>query len=468
MTTLAPPEYDLPPDPDEPPRRANPLDPTPAAHAAEQAVAGAALSRIDCAEAAGAVLDANGSQFASPALGAVYAAALTLAGSGARSISPGAVLRQMHRAGTAQMIQGNLDRLHDLAGRAAVGVEGTAFEAEIVAADAVRRDLARACLDGMQRAGDPAFDPALDLDAVISAVTAVGTGQQADQDLYARDHLAKLIDALKNPDQSPVLPSPWADLDRIVKLRPGKVVLIGARPGGGKSLAGNKIAAFAAVEHPSHYPAVVFSMEMPGPDVLLRITADLARVSVNKLDDGELTDADWQRIDAMTPRVDAAPLIVDDTSRLTIGHIRARLRWMAAEGIPAKYVVIDYVQLMQLDPAWGDAGWERLGGLSRELKILAGEFEVVVIGLVQLNRESEGRASKLPAMADLRGSGSFEQDADAVILLYQEPHPDDPSMLARAGEVDLIVEKNRNGPKSRISLAWQPHYGRMITMGGGL
>jgi replicative DNA helicase len=163
--------------------------------------------------------------------------------------------------------------------------------------------------------------------------------------------------------------------------------------------------------------------------------------------------------------VEQAPLIVDDTERLTMAHVRTRLRWMTSEGMKPKVAVFDYVQLMHLDPSWGDAGWEKLGGLSRELKILAGEFDLAVIGLAQLNRESASRAGKLPEVSDLRGSGALEQDADSVILLYQEPHESDPKELARPGEVDLLVEKNRQGPKSRVSLTWQPHYGRIAQMG---
>jgi replicative DNA helicase len=435
--------------------------------AAELAVAGACLTRIDCVEAAASILKADGSDFANLPAGMVFAAAVRIAGAGVASISPALVLKEMHRSGTAQFVQGDMNRLWALMGLAAVGVDNTLYEAQLVADDANRRAVFHACWDGAQRSASPGFDLRLDLDAIIGAVTAIGTSARAeDRNLYARDHLAKMVDQMRNPDRSAVLPSPWPDLDRVVKMKGGKFILVGARPGGGKSLVGAKIASYASIECQPPYPVVLFSMEMPGEDVMMRIAADLAGVSINKLDEGGLDDFEWNRIEKFIPAVENAPLVIDDTERLTISHVRTRLRWMVSEGIAPRYVVLDYVQLMQLDPSWGDAGWEKLGGLSRELKILAGEFNVVVIGLVQLNRESEGRPGKVPQTSDLRGSGSLEQDADAVILLYQEPHESDPKELARPGEVDLMVEKNRNGPKSRITLTWQPHYGRVANMGG--
>lgn len=433
--------------------------------AAELAVAGAAMSRIDCAEAAASVLKADGSEFANMAAAAVFAAAVRIAGSGVTAISPPTVLREMHRAGTAQLIQGDINRLWALAQHAAIGVDNALYEAQLIAEDAARRDMFHACYEGARRTADPAFDLRLDLDAIIGSVTSVGTGPSADQTLYGRDHLAALIDQMKNPDKSPVIPTPWPDLDRVVKLKAGKFILVGARPGGGKSLIGAKIASHCTITLRKPFPVALFSMEMPGPEVMLRIAADLAEVSINKLDDGTLGELEWSKIEEFVPTVQNAPLIIDDTERLTISHLRTRLRWMASEGIPARIVILDYVQLMQLDPSWGDAGWEKLGGLSRELKILAGEFDVAVIGLVQLNRESTGRVGKVPEVSDLRGSGALEQDADAVILLYQEPHETDPKELARPGEVDLLVEKNRQGPKARVTLGWKPHYGRIEHIG---
>jgi replicative DNA helicase len=432
--------------------------------AAELAVAGACLTRLDCAEAAAAILQPDGSDFASPAVGAVFAAAVRLAGSGISSLSPQLVLREMQRAGTAQLVQGEISRLWTLVQHAAVGVGNTLHEAQLVADDARRRDVFHACFDGAQRSADPSFDLRVDLDAIVQAVTAVGTASRMeDRDLYARDHLAALVHQLRNPDRSPVIPSPWPDLDRVVKLKAGKFVIIAARPGGGKSLAGVKIASNLAIA--AGQPSAIFSMEMSGPEVMLRIAADLAGVSINKLDDGTLDDWEWSRIENFIPTVQQAPLIIDDAERLTMAHVRTRLRWMISEGIPAKVAVFDYVQLMQLDPSWGDAGWEKLGGLSRELKILAGEFGIAVIGLAQLNRESASRPGKMPEISDLRGSGALEQDADCVALLWQEPHESDPKELARPGEVDVLIEKNRQGPKARVTLTWQPHYGRIANMG---
>jgi hypothetical protein len=223
MTTYteAPPDYD-----DEPKPAWSPLDPTDAAADAEIAVAGAAISRVDCAEAAGAVLMADGSQFGNLRAGAAFAAALRLVGAGAQSLGPAAVLQQMHRDGTANLIRGDIGRLFDLTQRSAIGVGNTLLNAEIVSSDAIRRHMVRACFGGGRRASDPAFDPAVDVDAIISDIQAVALGRAEARDLYARDHMAKLVERLRNPDQSPIVPWPWEDMDTVVKLRGGRFVLI--------------------------------------------------------------------------------------------------------------------------------------------------------------------------------------------------------------------------------------------------
>lgn len=434
--------------------------------AAELSVAGAAITRLDCCEAAASILKPDGSDFSSLPAGAVFAAAVRVAGAGVTAISPALVLKEMHRTGTAQFVQGDINRLWTLATRPSIGVDNTVYDAQLVADDAARRAMFHACFDGAMRSSDPGFDLRTDLDAILAAVTAVGVSSRTEQQtLYARDHMRVLVQQLRNPDRTPVIPSPWPDLDRVVKLRAGRFVLVGARPGGGKSLVGNKIASHLSISCDQPMPVALFSIEMPGTDVMTRIAADLAGVSINKLDEGTLDDWEMDRIEKFLPAVENAPLVIDDTERLTIAHLRTRLRWMASEGIPPRAVVIDYVQLMQLDPSWGDAGWEKLGGLSRELKILAKEFGVVVIGLAQLNRESENRPNKMPHTSDFRGSGNLEQDADVCVLLWQEPHETDPKELARPGEVDLLIEKNRQGPKARVTLTWQPHYGRVANLG---
>jgi replicative DNA helicase len=433
--------------------------------AAEDAVAGAAIHGRYLAEAAAETL--TEADFHQPSRGLAFAAAVHLAGSGAWVDIP-AVARRLEQTGDLTAFRGDVTKLFDLGQSGAIDASQVRYHAETVAADAARRRLHQACARGVQVAGNIDFDPTVDIEAVIADVQAVATGRTTDQALMVADDFDAYLDTLEQPDLNPVIPTPWPDVDRAVKLRGGQLVIVGARPGGGKSIVGLNLAVHTAVKRGR--PAAVFSMEMPRRQVMDRALAGIAGVSLNAFESREFSDWDWRHLGEASPVLRAAPLMIDDTAHLTLAHIRTRLRWMHGKGTPAEVVVIDYLQLMKVDTRSGEGRVQQLGALSRGLKLLAIEFGIPVVALTQLNRASEMRTVKIPQLSDLRESGSIENDADIVMLLHRElPHPDQPKEKGDrdwSGEVDLIVAKNRQGPNQiTIPLSWQGHYARLASLG---
>jgi replicative DNA helicase len=169
--------------------------------------------------------------------------------------------------------------------------------------------------------------------------------------------------------------------------------------------------------------------------------------------------ADWARITKVRERIGDAPLAFDDSPVCSVANLRSRLRGMART-TPAGLLVVDYIGL--LDGPKAESRQVEVSAMSLGLKRLAGEFGVSVVVVAQLNRKSETRSDKRPELADLRDSGTLEQDASAVVLMHNPSlaEPENP----RAGEVDLIIAKNRNGPLTTITAAFQGHYARIMDM----
>jgi replicative DNA helicase len=396
--------------------------------------------------------------------GDTYADILALYGSGAR-VDPITLTAYMRTTGNLTRVGGPAF-LHDLVQRVPTAAQAP-YYAGIVRDCATRGGIGIVADELRTQSRDASQSPSEILDSAMGTLQRLAAGSAEEQTLHASDHFLKLIEHLENPDSDPILPTPWPALNQIVRIRGGQLVVVGARPGGGKSLYGGNLAAHAALHH--NIPSVIFSMEMSGEQVESRIAADQAKVSLSAMETKMLTDRDWAALADHAQRIGQAPLVIDDTARLTLGRLRARLRWMESTfNRPVGLVVVDYIQQMQTDPSWGKQRWEQLGTLSRELKILAGEFKVPVIALTQLNRGPEQRQDKRPSMGDLRESGSFENDADIVLLLHREPTV--PAAFGgearvRKGEVDVIVAKNRQGQNEvAVPLAFQGRYARLSHM----
>jgi replicative DNA helicase len=227
------------------------------------------------------------------------------------------------------------------------------------------------------------------------------------------------------------------------------------------STLGLDIARAASVKHA--LPAAIFSLEMSKTEITMRLLSAEARVPLHHMRSGTMTDDDWSRLARRMGEVAEAPLYIDDSPNLTMMEIRAKARRLRQRN-DLQLIVIDYLQLMSGNKK-AESRQQEVSELSRSLKLLAKELEIPVIAMSQLNRGAEQRTDKKPQIADLRESGSIEQDADMVILLHREDAYEKES--PRAGEADFIVAKHRNGPTATITVAFQGHYSRFVDMNPG-
>lgn len=244
------------------------------------------------------------------------------------------------------------------------------------------------------------------------------------------------------------VPTGYRDLDELTNgLSPGALVIVAARPGAGKTTAALDILRSCSVRH--GLPSVLFSLEMSKTEIVMRLLAAEANVSLADMRSGRMTDGDWTRLAKRMSSLSEAPLFIDDSPNLTLMEIRAKARRLKHRS-GLRLVVVDYLQLMNSGKRH-ESRQQEVSALSRNLKLLAKELKVPVVALSQLNRGPEQRADKMPVLSDLRESGSLEQDADLVVLLHR-PGLADP-LDPRAGEVDLLVAKHRAGRTARLSLA---------------
>lgn len=248
----------------------------------------------------------------------------------------------------------------------------------------------------------------------------------------------------------------FTDLDRITTgLQPGDLVIIAGRPSMGKTILGMNIAEHAAIR--SQKSVLVFSMEMPGESLVMRMLASLGRIDQNKLRTGKLIEDDWSRLTSAVSLLSGAKLYIDETPALTPMELRARARRVAREKDQLGLIVVDYLQLMR-GQSQSENRTAEISEISRSLKTLAKELNVPVIALSQLNRSLEQRPNKRPVMSDIRESGAVEQDADLIVFIYRDEvyHEDSPDK----GTAEMIIGKQRNGPIGTVRLTFLGQFAR--------
>jgi replicative DNA helicase len=209
--------------------------------------------------------------------------------------------------------------------------------------------------------------------------------------------------------------------------------------------------------------SVLFSLEMSRNEVTMRLLSAEARVPLHHMRTGQMGDEDWTRLARRMSEVVNAPLFIDDSPNMSMMEIRAKCRRLKQRN-DLRLVIIDYLQLMT-SPKRVENRQQEVSDMSRSLKLLAKELNVPVVAVAQLNRGPEQRTDKRPLLADLRESGSIEQDSDVVILLHREDAYERES--PRAGEADFIVAKHRNGPTTTVTVAFQGHFSRFVDMAPG-
>lgn len=239
-------------------------------------------------------------------------------------------------------------------------------------------------------------------------------------------------------------------------LQPADLVIVAGRPSMGKTSFAMNLAENAAIKNQTS--VAVFSMEMPGEQLVMRMIASLGRINLKDLRSGNLDDDDWPRVTSALGILSEAPIYIDDSPGLTPTELRAKARRLKREkGLGM--IVIDYMQLMDSGMGGQDNRAAELSLISRSLKSLAKELNVPVIALSQLNRSLEQRPNKRPIMSDLRESGAIEQDADLIIFVYRDEVYNKEESESK-GIAEIIIGKQRNGPIGTVKLAFLNQYTR--------
>ena len=248
----------------------------------------------------------------------------------------------------------------------------------------------------------------------------------------------------------------FTDLDEKTSgLQPSDLIIVAGRPSMGKTTIAMNMAENVALK--SGKPVAVFSMEMPGEALAMRMMSSLGRIDQHKVRTGKLDDEDWPRLTSAINLLAQTKMFIDDTPALTPTEVRARARRLTREHGQLGLIVLDYLQLMQ-SPSSGENRVQQISDISRGLKALAKELNVPVIALSQLNRNLEQRPNKRPVMSDLRESGAIEQDADLIIFVYRDEvyNEDSPDK----GIAEIIIGKQRNGPLGTVRLTFLGQFTR--------
>ena len=254
------------------------------------------------------------------------------------------------------------------------------------------------------------------------------------------------------------VPTGYHELDRIMLgLQPSSLVIVGARPGMGKTSFALGLLAHVGVT--AQRPALLFSLEMGHLELTQRLLASEAEVNGQSLQTGRIRTQDWAKIGTAVTRLSNAPIFIDDNPNVTVMDIRARARRLKKSEGDLGVVVVDYLQLMT-GRGRAENRQTEVAEISRGLKILARELEVPVVALSQLSRNLESRQDKTPMLSDLRESGSLEQDADVVLFIYRESEYNDEVPIDRADDALVEVAKHRNGPTGTANLIFLKQYAR--------
>lgn len=221
------------------------------------------------------------------------------------------------------------------------------------------------------------------------------------------------------------------------------------------------IGEYVAVEY--GLPVAVFSMEMPGTQLVMRMLGSVGRLDQHRMRTGRLTDEDWPKLTHAVQKMSEAQLFIDETGGLNPMELRSRARRLARQCGKLGLIIIDYLQLMS-GSSQGENRATEISEISRSLKGLAKELDVPVIALSQLNRGLEQRPNKRPVMSDLRESGAIEQDADVILFIYRDEvyNPDSPDK----GTAEIIIGKQRNGPIGPVRLTFMGQYTKFDNFAG--
>ena len=249
----------------------------------------------------------------------------------------------------------------------------------------------------------------------------------------------------------------FSELDStLIGLNKGNLIIVGARPGVGKTSFALNVA--TSVAKRTKKAVCIFSLEMSNEELVSRIISSEAMVDSQKLRKGDLSVDDWEKLAVASSLLSETDIDIDDTTGISLTSMKAKLRRVKNLGL----VIVDYLQLMQPERRSGDQNRvNQIGEISRGLKVIAKELGVPVIVLSQLARAAEKEKDRPPMLSDLRDSGSIEQDADMVIFLSRDYYGRDPE---KTNIVDVIVAKNRHGSTGTVTMSWLGQYTKFSTL----
>ena len=248
----------------------------------------------------------------------------------------------------------------------------------------------------------------------------------------------------------------FIDLDRMTSgLQPSDLVIVAGRPSMGKTSFAMNLIENAALA--SDRPLMVFSMEMPAEQLVIRMLSSLGRIDQGRVRTGKLEQDDWPKLASATEKLKGTQVFIDDTPALTPTELRSRVRKLVREQGDLGMIMVDYLQLMRVAGS-NEGRTAEISEISRSLKAIAKEFKCPVVALSQLNRSLEQRPNKRPVNSDLRESGAIEQDADVIMFIYRDEvyNEDSPDK----GVAEIIIGKQRNGPIGTCRLSFQGQFTR--------
>ncbi|MBM4032299.1 MAG: replicative DNA helicase [Planctomycetes bacterium] len=336
------------------------------------------------------------------------------------------------------------------------------YYASIVRDAALRRRLIHACSEIARESYDGSVDTEALLDKAQAEVFAVTQGDRFAEASAVRDILQAIFADIENMRENRItgLRTWFNDLDDLTcGLQSSDLIIVAGRPSMGKTTLALNLATRVALggwpqpNKADGKPVLIFSLEMSKPVLARNILCGYARVDAHRLRRGLLPREEINALTMKAGDLYEAPIYIDDTPGLSLRDLRTRARRLKMTVHNLALIVVDYLQLMEERQA--ENRQQEISIISRGLKGLARELNVPVIAISQLSRATEAREGHIPRMSDLRESGSLEQDADLIILLYREEHY---NPGARPGEADLIVAKQRNGPTGTVTTTFLRNY----------
>ncbi len=431
---------------------------------AEESLLGAMLLSKDAIVAAnetGVTVD----DFYKPAHGHVFDAVTSLYSAG-EPVDPVTVGDELARAGLLESVGGAGVLASLLA--ATPATSNAARYARIVEEHALLRRLIRVANEIAEMGYSLPDDVGLAVDRAESLVFDVAQHRVTESMAPVRELLEASLSRLEmlyeRGDAITGVPTGYTDLDQLLSgLQPSNLIIVGARPATGKTAFALGMAAHAALE--ANRPVLLFSLEMSHLELTQRLLSSEARVDSTRMRSGRLEDTDWNKISHGIGRLAEAPIYIDDDPNVTVLEIRAKARRLRSQLGDIGLIVVDYLQLMT-GRTRAENRQVEVAEISRGLKILAREMETPVVALSQLSRALELRADKRPMLADLRESGSLEQDADVVMFLYRDEiyNPESPDR----GQAEVIVAKHRSGPTGTVRLAFLDRFTKFANMARGV